>query len=409
MSSPTPQSPGAGATSSISTDLINHPYKPPADWDATPAGVFKASTVFFPTMQALRERRWVDKSAYTYGLKGTPTTYVLEERLATLEGAEHVMLVPSGLAAITLVDMALLKAGDRLLLPDNVYGPSLAFAQHELAHWGISHGRYDPMQPESLAALLTPEVKLVWLEAPGSVTLEFPDLRGLVRLIRARAPQALIALDNTWGAGLAFKAFELGEAGETLGVDISAHALTKYPSGGGDVLMGSVAVRDRALHDRLAWSHSRLGFGVGVDDVAAVLRGLPTLELRYHSQDQAARRIAAWCAAQPAFRRVLTPTLPGSPGHEHWAALCNSAAGMLTLELDPRFGRDRGDAFIEALRVFRIGYSWAGPVSLAVPYEARTMRSLGIPYEGTLVRLCIGLEAVDDLIADLAQALNALG
>ena len=390
---------------SISTELINHPYEPPAGWAATAPGVFKASSIFFPDMAALRERRWIDKSAYTYGLKGTPTTYTLEERIATLEGAQHAMLVPSGLAAITLIDMALLKAGDHLLLPDNVYGPSLSFAQHELAGWGITHGRFDPLDLASLAAALTPATKLVWLEAPGSVTLEFPDLRGTVKLIREQAPQALIALDNTWGAGIAFKPFDLGDA---LGVDLSAHALTKFHSGGGDVLMGSITCNNRALHDKLAWSHSRLGFGVGVDDAAAVLRGLPSIALRYHAQDQAARRIAAWAAEQPQFRRVLNPARPGSPGHEHWAALCQAAAGLVTLEVDPRCSSAQVDAFVEALKVFRIGWSWAGPVSLAVPYEARHMRSLPSPYQGTLVRLCIGLEGVDDLIADLAQALASL-
>ncbi|WP_062192927.1 trans-sulfuration enzyme family protein [Caldimonas taiwanensis] len=384
-----------------STELIHHPYRPPSEFDATMPGVFKASSVFFPNVAALRRRRWDDKSAYTYGLHGTPTTFMLEERLATLEGARHVLLAPSGLSAITTVDMALLRQGDVVVLPDNVYGPSLNFAQHELAHWGIGHRLYDPMDASSLAAVLSDEVKLVWLEAPGSVTLEFPDLRALVRLVRERAPQAVVALDNTWGAGLAFAPFELGEG---LGVDLTVHALTKYPSGGGDVLMGSIACRDAGLYQNLAWAHSRLGLGVGANDVEAVLRSLPTLELRYHAQDRAARRIAQWCCEQPEFVRVLHPAMPGSPGHEHWQSLCSAAAGLLTVELDPRFTPAQGDAFVDALRVFRIGWSWGGPVSLAVPYRAESMRRLPTPYQGTLVRLCIGLEAVDDLIADLAQA-----
>jgi cystathionine beta-lyase len=389
----------------LATELIHHPYVPPPEWAATQPGVYKASTVFFPDMAALRGRRWVDKSAYTYGLKGTPTTYVLEERLATLEGANHVMLVPSGLAAITLIDMALLKSGDEVLLPDNVYAPSLSFAQHELANWGITHARYDQMSVASLAEALTPATRLVWLEAPGSVTLEFPDLRGLVRCVREKAPQALIAIDNTWGAGVAFKPFDLGHG---LGVDLSAHALTKYPSGGGDVMMGSVACRDPALHHRLAWSHSRLGFGVGVDDVAAVIKGLATLDLRYHAQDAAARRIAAWCEKQPQFKRVLSPAHPGSPGHEHWAELCTSAAGLVTVEVREHYSPQQVDAFVEALRIFRIGWSWAGPVSLAVPYDLRHMRSKPNDYRGVMVRLCIGLESVDDLIADLVQAMRVL-
>jgi cystathionine beta-lyase len=393
----------------LTTRLIHHPYRAPADWDAIPPGVFKASTVFFPNVAALRERRWIDKSAYTYGLKGTPTTYTLEARLAEIEGAEHVMLVPSGLAAITLVDLALLKAGDELLLPDNVYGPSLNLAQHELRGWGITHRLYDPLSVESLAQALSPATQLVWLEAAGSVTMEFPDLCGLVRCVRERAPQALIAIDHTWGAGLAFNPFDLANGKEDgQAVDIAVHALTKFPSGGGDVLMGSVACRDRALHDRLCWTHSRLGFGVGVDDAAAVLRGLPTMELRYRAQDQAARAIAAWAQTRPEFNRVLHPALPGSPGHEHWAAHCTLAAGLLTLEMQPRYATAQVDAFIDALRLFRIGWSWAGPVSLVAPYEPKKLRQLPTPYDGTLVRLCIGLEAVDDLIRDLEQALSAL-
>ncbi|KAB0580945.1 cystathionine beta-lyase [Ideonella dechloratans] len=390
---------------SKSTDLIHHPYQAPGDFESPVVPVCKGSTVYFPNMAALRQRQWVDKSAYTYGLHGTPTTFTLEARLATLEGAQHVLLAPSGLSAITVVNMGLLKAGDTLLLPDNVYNPSKDFARHEMAAWGIGHRLYDAMQPESLAQALDETVKLVWLEAPGSVTLEFPDLPALVRTVREKAPQAVIALDNTWGAGLAFDAFALGEG---LGVDLTIHALTKYPSGGGDVLMGSVACRDTALYEKLAWTHSRLGLGVGANDVELVLRNLPSLPLRYAAQDAAARRIAAWAQTQPQVARVLHPALPDSPGHAHWAALCRAAAGLLTLEMDPRFSAAQVDSFVDGLQRFRIGWSWGGPVSLAVPYQGGAMRKLGSPYRGTLVRLCIGLEAVDDLIADLAAGLARL-
>ncbi len=392
----------------LSTTLIHHPYTAPADWDAIPVGVYKASTVFFPNVAAMRERQWIDKSGYTYGLKGTPTTFTLEARLATLEGAAHLLLTPSGLSAISLIDMVVLKSGDEVLLPDNAYGPNLSLTQHELRGWGITHRVYDAMDVASLSAALTPATRLVWLEAAGSVTMEFPDLRNLIRCVRREAPQALIAIDHTWGAGLAFKPFALGEGDEDLAVDFTAHALTKYPSGGGDVLLGSVGCRDRALHDQLAWCHARLGFGIGVDDAAAVLRGLPSMALRYAAQDQAARRIARWAQGRPEVARVLHPALAGSPGHEHWAALCEQAAGIFTLEMDARYPQVQVDAFIDALQLFRIGWSWAGPVSLVVPYEAARLRRLPTPYKGVLVRLCIGLEDVDDLIADLEQALRAL-
>ena len=388
-----------------STELIHHPYRVPEGFESPVVAVAKGSTVFFPNVAALRSRTWLDRSAYTYGLHGTPTTFTLEERLATLEGGTHCMLVSSGLAAITLVDIALLASGDQVLLPDNAYGPNKTFTRHELAGWGVTHGLYDAMDAASLAAAITPATQLVWLEAPGSVTLEFPDLRRLVRTVRERAPQAIVALDNTWGAGLALDAFDLGQG---QGVDLTVHALTKYPSGGGDVLMGSVTCRDAALYRSLALSRSRVGHGVGGNDVEAVLRSLPSLPLRYAAQDRAGRAFSAWCASRAVFVKVLHPALPGSPGHDHWRSHCRAAAGLVTVEIDPRFTSVQADAFVDALRLFRIGWSWGGPVSLAVPYQAASIRDKPTPYQGTLVRFCLGLEAVDDLIADAEQALSVL-
>jgi cystathionine beta-lyase len=388
------------------TALIQHPYVAPAGFQAVQPSVHKASTVIFPNVAALRSRTWIDKSGYTYGLHGTPTTFTLEARIATLEGGRHVMLAPSGLAAIVLVDTALLRCGDQVLLPDNAYGPGKEFARHELARWGITHAFYDPLDVDSLAAALSPATRLVWLEAPGSVTLEFPDLRGLVRCVRERGPAgAVVALDNTWGAGLALRAFDLGDG---LGVDLSVQALTKYASGGADVLMGAVTVCDEGLYRQLAWTHSRSGLGVGGNDVETLLRSLPSLPLRYAAHDAAARRVAQWCAGRREFVRVLHPALPGSPGHEHWASHCQAAAGLVTVELDPRHDAPACDAFVDALRRFRLGYSWGGPVSLAVPYRPGSLRKLATPYRGTLVRFSVGLEAVDDLLTDLAQALAVL-
>ncbi len=384
-----------------STRLIHHPYQPPAGFMAPQPGVYKASTVIFPNVAALQARNWKEKTGYTYGLHGTPTTFLLEERIATLEGGTHTLLVPSGLAAIALVDVALLRQGDELLIPDNAYGPGKELARQELAHWGIGVRFYDPADPAALDAMIGPQTRLLWLEAAGSITMEFPDLRALVRVARARG--VLTALDNTWGAGVAFNAFDLGES---LGVDISAHALTKYPSGGGDVLMGAVTTRDHGLHLRLKGTHMRMGWGVGANDVEAVLRALPSLPLRYAAQDAAGRALAQWCAKQPQIARVLHPAWPGSPGHEHWAALCTQAAGLFSVQFDPACSRDQVHAFVDALKLFRIGYSWAGPVSLAVPYDLAQIRS-GTAWRGTLVRFSLGLEDVQDLQADLAQALHA--
>ncbi|MCZ8094025.1 MAG: PLP-dependent transferase, partial [Acidovorax sp.] len=351
---------------------------------------------------------------HTYGLHGTPTTFILEERLCTLEGGHECVLVPSGLAAIASVNLALLKTGDEVLIPDNAYGPGKDFAAVELARYGISHAFYDPLDPGDLARRISASTRLVWLEAPGSVTMEFPDLCEQVRICRARG--VITALDNTWGAGLAFAPFDLLGDG-SLGVDISAHALTKYPSGGGDVLMGSVMTRSAALHMKIKLTHMRLGLGVGLNDVEAVVRSLPSVALRYAAHDRTARELATWLQSQPAIAQVLHPALPGSPGHAHWQALCGgaqagqgAAAGLFSVMVDARYSQTQVDAFCDALQLFKLGYSWGGPMSLVVPYHLRSMREGATPHlqPGTLVRFAIGLEAAEDLRQDLLQALAVM-
>jgi cystathionine beta-lyase len=397
----------------LSTHLIHHPYAPPAGFVAPQIGVFKASTVIFPNVAAMRSTEWKDKSGYTYGLHGTPTSFVLEERLCTLEGGKQCLLVPSGLAAIANVALALLKTGDEVLIPDNAYGPNKALADGELKAWGISHRFYDAMDPADLSAKISLNTKLVWLEAAGSVTLEFPDLPELARICQQRG--VLCALDNTWGAGLAFQPFDLEPgAGTGLGVDISVHALTKYPSGGGDVLMGSIITCDPALHMRLKLCHMRLGLGVAANDVETVLRALPSLVLRYEAHDRVTRILALWASQRPEFAQVLHPALDDSPGHAHWQALCGgasgSAAGLFSVIFHERFSGDQVDAFCDALRLFKLGYSWGGPMSLVVPYELASMRQTwpACLARGTLVRFSVGLEAAADLQSDLGQALSAM-
>lgn len=396
----------------LSTRLIHHDYTPPAGFEAPQPAVHKASTVIFPSVAALRAREWKDKSSYTYGLHGTPTTYQLEERLATLEGGLQCLLAPSGLAAIATVSLSLLRQGDEVLIPDNAYGPNKALAEVELHHYGIKHRIYDPLDPSDLEAKITDATKLVWLEAPGSVTLEFPDLIEQLRICRRRGVTSV--LDNTWGAGLAFAPFDLTGDGQ-LGADISVHALTKYPSGGGDVLMGSITTRDEALHLRIKLTHMRLGLGVGANDVEAVLRSLPSLALRYHAHDMAARELARWMGSQAPVCQVLHPALPGSPGHEHWQALCGgpkggqgAAAGLFSVVIDQRHTQEQVDAFCDGLRLFKIGYSWGGPMSLVVPYDLASMRERATPQlrPGIVVRFSIGLEAVQDLRQDLQQAME---
>lgn len=394
--------------SELSTQLIHHPYRAPAGFDAVAPGVHKASTVIFPSVHALRTQEWVDKSGYTYGLHGTPTTFTLEERIATIEGGLHCVLAPSGLSAVSLVDMAFLRQGDELLIPDNAYGPNKSFASGELAAWGISHRFYDAQKPQDLADKMGPSTRLVWLEAPGSITLEYPDLPALVAEVRkanglrSDGSRAIVtALDNTWGAGIAFDAFEMG-------VDVSMQALTKYPSGGADVLMGSVVTRDERLHRQVLMTHMRLGLGVSGNDTELVLRGLHSMALRYQAQDTSTRALASWMQSQKGVIQVLHPALEGSPGHETWARDAKAAACLFSVVFDERFDQARIDAFCDSLRLFKLGWSWAGPISLCAPYDVASMRKAPWPHKGGLVRFAVGLEAVADLQADLAQALDRL-
>lgn len=383
----------------ISTKLIHDTYVPPAGYRAVPPGVFKGSTVLFPNAATVRERvkAFGLRDGYSYGLYGTPTTYMLEQRLCMLEGARHCLLGPSGQAAIALVNLGLLSAGDELLLPSNVYGPGLRHARTTLPPFGITHQCYDPMDPDDLARKLTPRTKLVWVEAPGSITMEFPDLRNLIAI--AKGHGAVVAIDNTWGAGIAFNPFELG-------ADISIHALTKYPSGGADVLMGSVTTNDDALHERLRIAYLDLGMGVGANDVELILRGLPTMEARYHLHDAAARDLATWLAGQSPIRQVLHPALEGSPGHANWASHCSVAAGLFSVLVDDAYTASQVDSFCDRLELFGIGLSWGGPMSLVMPYDLSSIRSGSGRYAGHLVRFSIGLESTDDLREDLAQALH---
>lgn len=398
-------------TRHITTDLVHHSYQAPQAFAAPQPAVYKASTVIFDNVKDMRTRRWLDKSGFTYGLHGTPTTYQLEERLCSLEGGQQCVLVPSGLCAISTVALGLLSAGDEVLIPDNAYGPNKDFAEHELARWGIRHAWYDPMDVADLQAKITDATRLVWLEAPGSVSMEFPNLVALVQACRARGVTTV--LDNTWGAGLAFQPFDLLGDGGSVAVDVSAHALTKYPSGGGDVLMGSIITVDQALHMRIKLTHMRLGIGIGANDAEMLLRSLPSMALRYHAQDMAARALAQGLQRQAGVVQLLHPAFDGAPGHAYWQQLCGSAhqgqgaaAGIFSVVLAPQFDATAVDVFCDSLQFFKLGYSWGGPMSLVMPYEIETMRAggRGAVVPGTVVRFCIGLEDTQDLLRDLAQA-----
>jgi cystathionine beta-lyase len=382
---------------SIQTTLVHSDYVAPAGFDAFPPATHRASTVLFANTAAMRASQWKDKTAYTYGLHGTPTTFTLEGKLAEIEGGNHCLLTPSGLAAIAMVDFALLKSGDDVLLPENVYNPNRELGRWLSADFGVTARYYDPMIGAGIAALIQPNTKLLWAEAPGSVSMEVPDLPALCHAAHERG--VLVALDNTWSAGLALRGFDLG-------ADIVMHALTKYQSGGADLLMGAVITRDRALNDRLALAHMRLGLGVSPDDAYLVQRGLPTMKMRFERHDASARELAGWFKARPEIAKVLHPAFEDCPGHAFWQRDFTGAGGLFSVVFDARFDEAQVDRMVDALTLFGIGYSWGGPNSLVMPYRINSLRD---QWEGgVLVRFNVGLEDPADLIADLARAFNVL-
>ena len=383
---------------SLQTKLVHNDYRAPDSFAAFPVAVHHASTVLFKNVAALRSRNWQDKSGYTYGLHGTPTTFTLEARLAAIENGAHCILAPSGLAAIAMIDLALLSSGDDVLLPDNVYNPSRELGNWLARDFGISARYYDPMIGADIAALMQPNTRLVWTEAPGSVSMEVPDIPAICKA--AHEAGALVAIDNTWSAGLAFAAFDHG-------VDIVMQALTKYHSGGSDVLMGAVITRDRSLHQRIETVHMRLGYGVGADDAYLVLRSLPTMKLRFDAHDRGARQVAAWLKARPEIAGVLHPAFEDCPGHVHWKRDFTGAGGLFSVLFDSRYTESQTDRFIDSLKLFKIGYSWGGANSLCVPYRMQGMRR-NWDAGGQLLRFNIGLEEPADLIADISQALAGL-
>ncbi len=383
---------------SLQTLLTTTDYKPPPGFAPFPAAIHHASTVLFKDVAALRARNWQDKNAYTYGLHGTPTTFTLEARLAEIEGGTHCLLAPSGLAAIAMIDFALLKTGDDVLIPENVYGPNRELGNWLAKDFGIAARYYDPLIGEGITELIQDNTRLIWTEAPGSVSMEMPDIPAICRAAHARG--VLVALDNTWSAGIAFRAFDHG-------VDVVMQALTKYQSGGSDVLMGAVITRNKTIHQKIELAHMRLGMGVSADDVYLVLRGLSSMKLRFEAHDAGARVVANWLKCRDEVAHVLHPAFPECPGHEIWKRDFTGAAGLFSVIFNERYSETQTDAFIDALQLFKIGYSWGGANSLCVPYRMQTMRKQWAQ-AGQLVRLNIGLEDPQDLIADLEQALRVL-
>jgi cystathionine beta-lyase len=388
------------------TALIHAPRKAPQYISTVQPPLFRASTIIFDNTDALFNRHWTDRYDYSYGTHGTPTTFTLGDNIAQIEGGTYSLLAPSGLSAINLVNSCFLSQGDEVWVADNIYGPNMEHLRNLHKRYGIQVKVYNPI--DAFTFQPTDKAKLIWLEAAGSVTLEFPDLTSLVQ--KAQAHHMLTALDNTWGAGLAFNAFDFGAA--HLSVDITVHALTKYPSGGGDILMGSVVTRDETLHHQLFRMHAIQGISISGDDAAQVQRSLASMQIRYEHQSQSALQLLEWLKQQPEFSQVLHPADEASAGHQHWKEICTQqhSAGLVSVIFDPQYNLQDIRTFCDALKLFKLGFSWGGPVSLVMLYNLKDMRALEHSHlkAGLLVRFCIGLEHPADLIQDIENALQHL-
>lgn len=362
--------------------------------------VRRGSTVLFPTMDALRGAhagRFGRRSGY--GTYGNDTHFHLAELVAEIEGGTHAQVVSTGLAAIATPLLGLLSAGDHVVAIDSVYGPTRRLLDGILARLGVGCTYHDPrLAPAEVGALIGPRTRLLLTESPGSNTFEMQDVAALAREAHARG--ALVMFDNTWGFG-SFDPFQAG-------VDISVQALTKYAGGHADLLLGAFVVRDDALWRTLRDAALALGQYASPDDCWLALRGLRTLELRLAHQGASGLAIARWLAARPEVARVLHPALPGAPGHALWARDYRGCASLFGIELQSRFTAADADRLVDALRLFGKGWSWGGFESLANTVTGGIVRTHGAPGAGPLVRLHVGLEAVDDLLADLEQAFVAL-
>lgn len=361
--------------------------------------VYHASTILFDSVADMDASNR-DKSVrrMTYGRRGTPTLWALQDAFAELHGAHGALPCPSGVAALTTAFLAFLRAGDHALIADNVYGPTRGLARGLLARLGVATTFYDPGAGAAIEALIRPETRVIFLETPGSITLEVPDVPAIAAVARARGVHTI--LDNTWATPLFCKPLALG-------VDVVVESGTKFIAGHSDTNVGLIAATEAAW-PTLLQIHGDTGQTLGPDDAYAALRGLRSLGVRLKAHEAAGMTLATWFAARPETRRVLYPALPGDAGHALWRRDFTGASGLFSVILEP-CSRAALATMIDGLAHFGLGYSYGGFESLILPSNPRPDRTAKTWDEpGQLVRVFAGLEDPSDLIADLDAGLARL-
>jgi cystathionine beta-lyase len=358
--------------------------------------VYHASTVLYPNAEDYLAHR----SRYQYGRRGTPTTEALEAAVLALEGPQcaGVALLPSGLAAISAALLSVMRAGDHLLVTDSAYGPTRTFCNQILTRYGITISYYDPLIGGAIAEQMQPNTRAVYLESPGSLSFEMQDVSAIAAAARDKG--ALVLMDNTWASPIYYRALDYG-------VDLSIQAGTKYIGGHSDVMLGTVSANG-ATYAQLKNFVGNNGLCVGPDDVYLGLRGLRTLAVRLERHYHSGLAVARWLEQRPEIARLVHPAMPSHPGHAIWKRDFSGASGLFSVVFKP-MPQQAVNAFLDTLQLFGIGPSWGGFESLAIPFDCTPVRTAThwAP-GGPTVRFHIGLEAVDDLIADLERGFAAM-
>lgn len=353
--------------------------------------IYRASTILFPDYKSFMEADNGQATAPIYGRYGTPSTVALEEALAILDGADQAIVTSSGLAAIVTALLAFLRSGDHALIPDNVYGSTRRFCDMELSRLGINVEYYDPLQGAAIEALIKENTRIVFVESPGSLSFEMQDVPAIAD--SAHKKGALVIADSTWATSLYFKAFEKG-------VDINIQSATKYISGHSDLVMGVLTCRNEH-YKRLLQTYKNLGMTPSGDNCFLALRGLRSLAVRLSHHYENALKVAAWLKNRPEVGKIFYPALPEDSGYELWKRDFSGAASLFAFSIKTT-NQQTLAAMFNNLKLFGMGYSWGGYESLLIPAQIHKIRSATKwPHEGTLIRIHVGLEHVDDIIADL--------
>ena len=379
------------------TRLIHSDAAAPEGFRSLATPVYRGSTVLFSNVGAANELWDQYEAGYTYGLYGTPTALELAVKICELENGYRTVLAPGGQAAISLINLAFLKAGDHVLIPESIYGPNRKFANHVLRRFGVDVSYYPPNTGSAIAAHLRIHTRLLWCESPGSITMEVQDVPAMAEA--AHKAGALVVIDNTWAAGVYFDALSHG-------VDVTMQAVTKYIGGHSDLLLGSITVKNPDLYQTLGATQQLIGCAVSPDDCSLALRGMKTLAVRLDTIEKNALTLAQWLTARPEIELVLHPALPSCPGHEFWERDFSGSSGVFSIVFKRTFSKQQVMDFVDALKLFKIGYSWGGVTSLVMAYDFQSDKRPD--YGSRIVRLNIGLENIEDLREDLTQAFDKI-